>query len=1016
MDAICLVCESAFGVEGTLSTQPISTQLQVECPNCQMGILMFDDEEHTAASKSLFKPIPTETIDEEGAAILSAPPTSPDMRLLEDDQETSPAQPPKKNSLPSPAQSPPVQKTTAPPTTSVKINNVIDSFISQPLDISDFDPLVPGSETLHPPEDLTRTLPNLRSINSQLTKALTPDKMAPEPVDTAKVSEKEERPALSRDTLESSPRFDIPVAGVSSTAPQEETHTPSLVKEPTSTLTPLAPPPVAKKTPSKPIDPALEALASQLDSAIAHSFLDDPLFAPSPAKTKAPTTPPPVEKIVAPEPESRPHPIQTLYSPATTPSSSTDDPGEISMVTPLAQSDVLGDEEPLLGEDGMETLTVSDTVPEEKPVPAASMPSTAPPQQVALSFPASLASVEILSEDDIVVPPEPAALPTPPPMNAVPIAPSTRASSDNVEVPRFVMAPPSAESSLPATPKTPSVPDLKLVREKTLPPPPPPQPGAKTTSSDQHSKPSQAAATPVPVPIGPVAAATPPTDDDDLDLDLALPTVASKDNLRAISSSSMEIAQEVPMGPAPAPHSHLAVADASPGATLPLFSTKDVQQYIADQTKKTPPPPPKTEDTKKTTQELVVPQDKTTSQEKPVLETKAASVSPVPSLAEPGEETPAIRGEEKAAKVPPSPGMIDFDQFSQEFFEAPAKDPEAEHEEELMALLKLQQEESRRIVRRILLFAPLIIVSAVLMFWAIHYTYTNTGKTTPAPDTSLPAVPRPTLPRTPTTLAAIPARRTDAGTTTPPTRVPDTRRDTPTPDTRKDKPEDRRDTPEVRKDGPDTRKDEPGTRRDAPAPDVRKDEPDTRRDAPAPEVRKDEPDTRKDEPEVRPTPVARRKASEDDEDENKDATAKKQDDDEDETPKPQPRVVKRRPAPRRVVKRRPAPRRKIQRVALAKPRPRPRARKASVDPAVAQKHYMAGIQAFGAGHLKQAETKLKQAIQANPNHADSHRILGMTYMRMQQNAKAKQHLNTFLRLAPNHPIAGMIRGVVGQLK
>lgn len=979
MDAICLVCESAFGMEGKLPISSIPVNLQLECPNCQMGILVFDDEEHDhTASKSLFKPIATEVLDEEGAAILAAPPTSPGFGTEEED--TIPTSSVKDTFLSPPSESSREKDNRSPQKTKTKTDDILAGFTSQPLELADFDPLVPGSATLHAPEDLTRTLPTLHTINSQLTKALTPEKpLATGSSATLSTAEtkKHEPKQDPRDTLESSPSFD---------------HTPGSSKGTAWTTEPDMPPITApaswsgsaKKTSSKPVDPALEALASQLDSAIATSFLDDPLFAPSSRRSPVPSTVLPMAQAAKTPPPAPPKPEHAVL--ATIPTAPVEsDPGEISMVTPLTSIDMLAEEEPLLGADGMETLTVSDALSDEKiATPQVSPQGTTP----------ASGKIVVEAEEDVVIPPEPRMLPTPPPMEAVVIARQERASSPSLEAPRFVMAPPSGEEPAPVLPpvapkdqaEQPVSPTVSVATQAST-----PVPQKETASAAQAA----------------VSTSDSHEDSDDMDLDLAKPVVASKEDLRA-ASASMEI-PAVPFGPAlPAANPSIAT-ESSPGATLPLFSAEAVKQFIQKQ--ETPPSAP------------VAPQEKAAKSTDPHVaqEQPATPVAQVaePALAEPpsGKATPSSMkktGElassaqstmKRSGEIPRSPGMIDFDAFSQEFFEAPARDPDAEHEEELFALLKQQQEESRRIIRRILIFTPVILVSVVLMFWGINYTMTRDKSTTPVsqprqitprqkPDTRQPARQLATAPHT-----------TTPGKTSP-TPIPATVR---VPEVRRDTPEARRDTPEVRRDTPEARRDTPEERRDVP--EVRRDTPEVRRDTP--EERRDVPETRRDAPEVRTAPVARR---DDDEEGSKKSVAKKTDQeddgdedegDEDETPA---RVEKRQAPPRRVVRRR------VRKVAMTRPRPRPRARKSTRDPAAAQKLYMAGIQSFGSGQLKQAEGKLKQAIQANPGHADAHRILGMTYMRMGNNGKAKQHLNTFLRLAPNHPVAGMIRSVVGQLK
>jgi tetratricopeptide (TPR) repeat protein len=74
---------------------------------------------------------------------------------------------------------------------------------------------------------------------------------------------------------------------------------------------------------------------------------------------------------------------------------------------------------------------------------------------------------------------------------------------------------------------------------------------------------------------------------------------------------------------------------------------------------------------------------------------------------------------------------------------------------------------------------------------------------------------------------------------------------------------------------------------------------------------------------------------------------------------------------------------------------------AAADPkAAAGTFYAEGVKLFNAGQTEQAAAALQKAVEANPDHAKSHYILGLCYSGMGESAKAKAHLETFLRLAP----------------
>lgn len=77
---------------------------------------------------------------------------------------------------------------------------------------------------------------------------------------------------------------------------------------------------------------------------------------------------------------------------------------------------------------------------------------------------------------------------------------------------------------------------------------------------------------------------------------------------------------------------------------------------------------------------------------------------------------------------------------------------------------------------------------------------------------------------------------------------------------------------------------------------------------------------------------------------------------------------------------------------------------ASADPeGLAETLYENGREAFNAGHTEQAQTAFEQALQADPNYARAHYMLGLVFVNTGQTAKAKEHLQKFIDLAPDDP-------------
>ena len=78
--------------------------------------------------------------------------------------------------------------------------------------------------------------------------------------------------------------------------------------------------------------------------------------------------------------------------------------------------------------------------------------------------------------------------------------------------------------------------------------------------------------------------------------------------------------------------------------------------------------------------------------------------------------------------------------------------------------------------------------------------------------------------------------------------------------------------------------------------------------------------------------------------------------------------------------------------------------------------YDEGQSLFLAGQYPQAQEKLEAALEAMPDHAASHYTLGLCYLNTNQQAAAKEHLQRFLELEPNHPEAGTAREMVAFLE
>ncbi len=79
---------------------------------------------------------------------------------------------------------------------------------------------------------------------------------------------------------------------------------------------------------------------------------------------------------------------------------------------------------------------------------------------------------------------------------------------------------------------------------------------------------------------------------------------------------------------------------------------------------------------------------------------------------------------------------------------------------------------------------------------------------------------------------------------------------------------------------------------------------------------------------------------------------------------------------------------------------------ASTDPQVL---YRQGVAMFNAANVEGAVAALRQALAQDPDLAGAHYTLGLALLGQGQNAEARQHLERFVELAPNHPDAETAR-------
>ncbi|HKF42192.1 MAG TPA: tetratricopeptide repeat protein [Thermoanaerobaculia bacterium] len=78
--------------------------------------------------------------------------------------------------------------------------------------------------------------------------------------------------------------------------------------------------------------------------------------------------------------------------------------------------------------------------------------------------------------------------------------------------------------------------------------------------------------------------------------------------------------------------------------------------------------------------------------------------------------------------------------------------------------------------------------------------------------------------------------------------------------------------------------------------------------------------------------------------------------------------------------------------------------------------YNKGVEAYNKGKMKDAEAALSKALEAKPDHAMGHYLLGMVYFNQNKKAPAKEHFEKYLQLDPNGKEASTVKELLPLLK
>ncbi len=98
--------------------------------------------------------------------------------------------------------------------------------------------------------------------------------------------------------------------------------------------------------------------------------------------------------------------------------------------------------------------------------------------------------------------------------------------------------------------------------------------------------------------------------------------------------------------------------------------------------------------------------------------------------------------------------------------------------------------------------------------------------------------------------------------------------------------------------------------------------------------------------------------------------------------------------------------------------PRAREAKAAMDNAKgdAGNPLNHGIELYNGNRIPEATKVFEGLLQTDPNNARAHYMLGLCYTNAGDLARAKEHLETFVKLAPNDPDAQNARQMLAELK
>ena len=92
------------------------------------------------------------------------------------------------------------------------------------------------------------------------------------------------------------------------------------------------------------------------------------------------------------------------------------------------------------------------------------------------------------------------------------------------------------------------------------------------------------------------------------------------------------------------------------------------------------------------------------------------------------------------------------------------------------------------------------------------------------------------------------------------------------------------------------------------------------------------------------------------------------------------------------------------------------AMQATAGSQTAEEAFRQGVALYNANNVPEAQKAFERSLAKDPNYAKSHYLLGLCHASKGDMAKAREHVQTFLKLAPKDPQAEEAKAVLAELK